>query len=109
MKVKVDAEKIRELSGLEDISVEQKLLKACEELGELSAAVLASTNSLNASASAEDNVLEEGVDALICVLDVLFASGYEIDEINREIARKNTKWSKKIYSRMNPDRAYPVE
>jgi hypothetical protein len=90
------------ISQTDTVGSEQALLKLVEEVGELSAAFLNETGAPNKSASSEPNVLEEGVDVLMCTFDVLFKRGYTFDQIGEMIAQKNIKWNKKIMSRSTP-------
>lgn len=75
---------------------EAHLIKLTEEVGELASAHLCLNNVPNKSASSKPNVLEEGVDAVICALSYLIRSGFSVEEIQHWIEIKGAKRMKKI-------------
>lgn len=83
----------------EDTQRHEVLIKTGEEFGELASAYLKNTESKIASRSAEDNILEEGADVLVCVLDLLFKSGFTHEEIGKELDFKTEIWSIKLDGR----------
>lgn len=97
--MKIDVTRIYELSKKENKiipSIDKRILKMVEELGELAGAQLCKDNSFNKSKSSHPDTLEEGVDALICDLDVLFGSEYSLEQIQEMIDKKVEKWAKKF-------------
>jgi len=75
-----------------------EVIKLGEELGELNAAILVADDSPNKSRSATGNVLEEGCDVLMCVLNIIYQRGYTDEDINEMVSRKNTKWGNKLHA-----------
>jgi NTP pyrophosphatase (non-canonical NTP hydrolase) len=82
-------------------TIEQRLLKLLEELGELSQALLSSKKVIGCEYKGitKNEVLEESVDVLICSISMLFESAIETDadinQINDLIITKIEKWKEK--------------
>jgi len=91
----INTQAIRHLSDLDTTPFMNRVVKSQEELGEMAAAALVAAASPNASASADDNLLEEATDVVICALDVLFAAGYQESQIVQMIDTKCRKWARK--------------
>ncbi len=91
----IDTQKILAVSKSDGNKLLNRAGKLSEELGEFWAALLCETASPNASASSEPNVLEEGTDVLICVLDVLYRAGYDDVDIQHMVDTKTEKWAAK--------------
>ena len=81
---------------MQDLEVVFRQIKIQEEVGELSSAILNKLNVPNKSSSSQGNVLEEGVDVIMCVLDVLFTFGHTESDIQKMITTKNAKWEEKL-------------
>ena len=95
----INIKPIYEASGLDNLGIIEKTLKATEELGEMSAEVLKFEESTNASGSAKgthEAILEEACDTVICVFDVLAKLGYNSDTINAMLEKKVGKWKRKV-------------
>lgn len=99
MSSSLELDKVHSLSQQYVATHFERLIKAQEELGELSAAVLNKHQSVNRSFSSENNVLEEGVDTLLCILDLVFTYGYSTDNIQEMIDLKSKKWEQKLLQR----------
>lgn len=89
-------EKVLVVSDTDSVGIMPALAKTTEELGELAAAVLAFTGQPNVSASADDNVLEEATDLLICALDIAYKAGHTPAQIETMAEVKLQKWIRKI-------------
>lgn len=92
----IDLERIIDLSKNDIVAGHFRLIKAYEEMGELSSAYLKLINSPNASVRAETNICEEGVDTILCITDLLFSMGVEIADIQAMMIKKNEKWARKL-------------
>ena len=99
----IDIDQVQTLSAKDNVPRAYSALKLMEEAGELAAAFLATHNTKNKSASADSNVLEEGVDVIMCALDVLFKHGYTQHSIQEMLNQKCDKWDRK----MNPPAPNP--
>lgn len=88
--------RLEAISKLDSQTVLPVIIKAGEEFGELCAAVLKKQACSNASASSEDNDLEEGIDVIMCILDYLLKAGYSLAQMNTMMNIKLTKWANKI-------------
>jgi NTP pyrophosphatase (non-canonical NTP hydrolase) len=78
------------------VTLLEQVAKLGEETGELQAAALVRLDSINKSASAQDNIEEEAVDAMINCLDILFSCGMSLGQIQDLLDRKCMKWEKKL-------------
>jgi NTP pyrophosphatase (non-canonical NTP hydrolase) len=84
------------LSNKESANSSQLLMKLMEEVGELTAAYLKSTGSPNASASADENILEELADVCIVALSIAHKiTDSDFEEFNKIISLKLSKWRMK--------------
>lgn len=103
----IDTHYVRTLSDQESrlgVTLLQRAGKLSEEQGELWQEVLALTNSINKSASADGDpaaVAEETVDVMINCLDILAALGVTDSEIQSIMTRKCVKWSNKMNAHVN--------
>lgn len=92
-----DTKRLRQVSSLDkECTKEASLIKAMEEFGELSAAFLNSNEYPNKSKSSLPNVLEEGVDTIMCLFDLLYKSGYSDENISNILEVKLNKWENKL-------------
>ena len=87
---------IRRLTAADPKSLEQRLLKATEELGELAQAVLAKSGASGCAykASTAADVQEETADLLLVVLSLVVQVGE--DEVFAKMATKAQKWEEKL-------------
>jgi len=88
---------IQRLTVIEKKSLLEITLKTTEETGELAQAVLSANGSSGASYKnlTLEDVREETVDILICVLSVYFKAGGRIEDLEGLIQKKTTKWASK--------------
>lgn len=74
-------------------------VKLSEETGELAQELLGVIGHPNASRSASgdpDGLKEEAVDVVICALDIFFAAGGDLHQLEALMDRKLSKWSGKL-------------
>lgn len=74
-------------------------VKLSEETGELAQELLGVIGHPNASRSAScdpDDLKEEAVDVAICALDIFFAAGGDLHQLEVLMYRKLNKWSGKL-------------
>ena len=98
----IDFELIEKLSAkdsLETVPMSNKIIKAQEEMGELSAAFLKFIGSKNVSASqnnkGKDDVLEEACDVINVVIDIINNLDYTDLEVREMFSKKLAKWERK--------------
>jgi hypothetical protein len=90
--------KVFGISRKSDMPVTGRHVKACEELGELGTCVLVESGLLKHK-TLKENSIGESADAIICVLDTMFASWpkHEREDLIRELANqmftKSEKWN----------------
>jgi NTP pyrophosphatase (non-canonical NTP hydrolase) len=90
-------EKIQELTKLSSRHTIEHLAKLMEESGELAQEVNKIVGTKNTKEHVEEirkNILEEGCDAIQCILAILANENHSYDAIKEELDKKNNKWSK---------------
>lgn len=95
----LDVSLLRKISNSDanaQIPMWARFSKLSEEVGEANAAFLCRSGIPNRSASSDDNVEEEVVDALINCFDILFAMGMSVEDINHVMNKKCRKWASKL-------------
>jgi len=94
--------RIEKIAPKDVASPELLALKASEELGELAAALfhdLGYKKTNKTKKEIKENILEEGVDNLVCVLGVLQKKGFEYKDIVKKLHKKLDKWEKIVDTR----------
>jgi len=87
---------IRTLSMRDKKTLTQKALKATEEVGELARAVLPyeGAYATNHRFTQPEDILEECVDTMLCVLAIAYNLKFTDDQIEETIVKKAEKWAK---------------
>ena len=91
----------------ENNNLQNKTLKAMEELGEFSRVLLKLSGSVNSTAGIDntnpDELLEESIDVYLCVVDIINhiaeEYGYTNSQIQDIIDKKVAKWEKKFLTK----------
>lgn len=89
---------IREISKRDNKSIQRRLIKLMEEVGELATEINLLDGDFHKKRTKEElhnNIIEEGVDSLICAVDILVKQGATEEEIVSIIKRKCAKWAQK--------------
>lgn len=86
---------IKHLSLQDHKTLSQKALKTCEEVGELAKVVLPYDGAFatNHRFVAEERILEESVDTILCALSLAYDLGFDDDDIALMMERKTEKWA----------------
>ncbi len=89
-------ELIKALSLTDKKTLDQKVLKTVEEVGELAKAVLPYVNAASTTHRfiTREKILEEVADGLLCLYSVAYHCGFSTDEIHDTMKLKSFKWDK---------------
>ncbi len=87
---------IRSLTHDDKKTLSQKVVKTMEEVGELAREILPYENADGAKHrfSNPDSILEESVDAILCLLSIAYETGATNDEIEKMLWKKAEYWNK---------------
>jgi len=91
--------KVQEVNLVDDASSERLIVKGLEEFGEFAQAINWLTGYKKTNKSKEeilDEIAEEGVDTIICVLAAMDKAGVEYDRIKKFFPIKIKKWRNKF-------------
>ena len=86
---------VRLLSLRDEKTLSQKALKTGEEFGELAKVVLPYDNAFATTHrfAVDDQILEECVDVMLCVLSIAYDLGYNNDDVESMMNHKAAKWA----------------
>lgn len=95
---------ISELNSKDKATNSERMCKVVEEIGELAQAVNRTTGrkilkEKDTEESLRENLLEEGVDSIQCIISLLDGYGYNSKDILRKMRQKNKVWKKVISKR----------
>jgi NTP pyrophosphatase (non-canonical NTP hydrolase) len=102
---------IQTLSLRDKKTLSQKALKATEEVGEIARVVLPydGAYATNHRFSSPEDILEECVDTMLCVLSIAYHLGFTNDDIDDMALDKSKKWAKLQSNEDNAQFPLPYE
>lgn len=93
---------IKKLANKDGADAEKLTLKAMEELGELSTALLQESGYKSTKKSkklVKLNQLEEACDVIICMMGIIEKKGWSHEQIINMLGMKSKKWEKTLEKR----------
>ena len=92
---------IEKLNKIDPATISERLCKVMEEVGELAQAINKTTGRKfwkknDTLKKINENILEEGVDSIQCIVSLLTQMGFNDDDIISVMEKKNKAWEKSM-------------